>query len=120
MFEVDEIFTIKIKEVFDGAQVPLVEIAKSLETTPSTLQRWKNGETFPPMKTIPRIEKYFKKPPGWFFGVEELRPERDALVLRGINALQKVKEIEHLESFVDIVEDYVASPDVSTQNSEKA
>jgi hypothetical protein len=74
----EEIFTERINEALavkvSKSAATLISIAADLETTPQTIQRWKNGDAFPPIKNISKLEAYFEKGSGWFFGADHREP----------------------------------------------
>lgn len=63
-----EVFTRRLRQRIDHLGANQKEMAKSLHTTPSTIQRWLKGENWPSSEVICQLADLLNVTPQWLLG----------------------------------------------------
>ena len=70
MGTLSEIFSKRIREAIKKEGYSIRSFAKEMKTSPTTTQRWADGE-IPPHKTVELIAERLNVLPQWLFGAEQ-------------------------------------------------
>lgn len=74
-----EIFSKRLKEAIASSAYSQRSLAEKINVTPSTIQRWVNGQVWPDPETIDLIARTLQVSPEWFFGADSITTPQDAL-----------------------------------------
>lgn len=108
-------FTSRLNFASSRKGVTQADIAKKVKATPNTVNRWFKGHRFPDPEMIDELAGILSVTPAWLFGAEELEPQRDTLLIRGIQSIQKIESLDRVQLAVEAIEALVELQDEEKQ-----